>query len=183
MDREIALKIVKENLKSKNLINHSLAVEAVMIGLAKKFGQDETTWGLAGLLHDVDYEITADEPAKHGLVAEDILKEHNLSDEIIHSIKSHNPQTGVELISLMDKALFCADPITGLLTACALVKPSKKLNDVEVKSVKKKFKDKGFARGANREQIDTCTNLGLERVEFIEIALNSMKEIAENIGL
>jgi putative nucleotidyltransferase with HDIG domain len=183
MNRELALKVVKGNLKSNNLVFHSLAVEAVMIGLAEKLGQDEKIWGLAGLLHDVDYEITADDPSKHGLISEEILAEYNLDQEIIHAIKSHNEMTGVPLKSTLDKALYAADPITGLLTACALVKPSKKLMEVEPKSVKKKFKDKAFARGANRAQIDCCVNIGIERGEFIEISLNSMKKIADELGL
>lgn len=183
MERNRALEIVKTNLKSENLVKHSLAVEAVMRGLAKKLGSDVELWGFAGLLHDVDYEVTANEPNKHGLVSVDILKEHNLPDELLHAIMSHNDENGTKIENEFDKALYCADPITGLITACALVKPSKKLSDVEVKSVKKKFKDKAFARGANRMQIDTCTNLGVERAEFIEIALNEMKKIAQDIGL
>ncbi len=183
MDRNKALEIVKQNLESENLINHSLAVEAVMRGLAKKLGRYEELWALAGLLHDVDYEITADEPKKHALVAKELLAEYDLPNDLIHSIMAHNEENGTTLESDFDRALYCADPITGLITACALVKPSKKLADVEVKSVKKKFKDKAFARGANREQIDTCVNLGIERAEFIEIALNEMKKIAADIGL
>jgi len=183
MDRENALKIVRENLKADNLYYHSLAVEAVMVGLAEKFGEDKELWGLAGLLHDVDYEITSDDFNKHGLVSAEMLSEYDLPDELIHAVKAHNEMTGAVRESLLDKALFAADPITGLLTACALVKPSKKLAEVEPKSVKKKFKDKAFARGANREQIDSCSDIGIERGEFIEIALSSMKKIASNIGL
>ena len=183
MDRQKALEIVKCNLENENLVKHSLAVEAVMRGLAKRLGADEGLWALAGLLHDVDYEKTADRPEQHALLAKDMLDGYNLPDGLIHAIMAHNGQNGTVLETEFDRALYCADPITGLITACALVKPSKKLADVQPKSVKKKFKDKAFARGANREQIDTCVNLGIERAEFIEIALREMKEIAGDIGL
>jgi putative nucleotidyltransferase with HDIG domain len=183
MQRDKAFEIIKEKLESENLINHSLAVEAVMRGLARKLSADEELWGLAGLLHDVDYEITADEPERHALLAKEMLAEYALPDELIHAIMAHNEENGTELETEFDRALYCADPITGLITACALVKPSKKLEDVAVKSVKKKFKDKAFARGANREQIDTCVNIGLERGEFIEIALTAMQGISGEIGL
>lgn len=183
MDRKQAMEIVKNNLENENLVNHSLAVEAVMRGLAKKLGADEELWALAGLLHDVDYEKTADEPERHALVAKDMLADYSLPDELIHAIMAHNEANGTVIETDFDRALYCADPITGLITACALVKPSKKLADVMPKSVKKKFKDKAFARGADRGQIDTCANLGIERGEFIEIALGEMKEIAGDIGL
>ena len=183
MDRNEALKLVKENLENENLVNHSLAVEAVMSGLAKRLDKDIELWALAGLLHDVDYEKTADKPERHALEARDILDRYGLPEELIHAIMAHNEANGTTLETDFDRALYCADPITGLITACALVKPSKRLEDVAVKSVKKKFKDKAFARGANREQIDTCVNLGIERGEFIEIALGEMKEIAGDIGL
>ena len=183
MERKNALALVKTHLKSVNLYYHSLAVEAVMTALAKKLGQDETEWGLAGLLHDVDYEMTADKPEQHGLKSMEILKGKGLSEELLHAIQSHNKMTGVALESMIDKALYASDPITGLLTACALVKPTKKLADVETSSVKKKFKDKAFARGANREQIDSITELGIERADFIALSLESMQGIADQIGL
>ncbi len=183
MERKEALELVRSHLKSDNLFYHSLAVEAVMKGLAHKLDGDETEWALAGLLHDVDYEVTADTPEQHGLKSMDILSGFNLSDELLHAIQSHNEMTGVARETILDKALFAADPITGLLTACALVKPTKKLAEVEASSVKKKFKDKAFARGANREQIDSITALGLERADFIALSLESMKAIAGEIGL
>ncbi len=183
MNRQEALELLNENLKSENLINHSLAVEAVMRGLAKRLEKDIEKWGLAGLLHDIDYELTAENPQRHALAAKDLLKDYDISDDIMHAIMAHNSENGTVLETEFDRALYCADPITGLITACALVKPSRKLEDVQVKSVKKKFKDKAFARGADREQIDSCVNIGIERAEFIEIALIGMKEIALDIGL
>ena len=183
MDRAEALQLVKGNLKNENLVSHCLAVEAVMRGLAKRLGADVKLWALAGLLHDVDYEITADDPERHALVAKEMLEGYGLPDGLIHAIMAHNEANGTALETEFDRALYCADPITGLITACGLVKPGKRLADVEPKSVKKKFKDKAFARGASREQIDTCVNLGIERGEFIEIALGEMKSIAGDIGL
>lgn len=183
MEREKAWELVKAHLKSDNLQKHSLAVEAVMRALAERLGEDAEIWGLAGLLHDIDYEETSEDFEKHGLKSLEILAGQDVADNILHAISAHNPATGIPKETLLDKALFAADPVTGLLTASALVKPTKKLADVEVSSVKKKFKDKAFARGANREQIDTCVDLGLERVDFLALALSAMKPIAGVLGL
>jgi len=183
MKREEAFDLVRLNLKSDNLFYHSLAVEAVMRKLAERLGEDAETWALTGLLHDIDYEQTAEEPEKHGIYAQDILSIYKLHDDVLHAIASHNVMTGVERKTLIDQALYAADPVTGLLTACALVKPSKKLSDVAVSSVKKKFKDKAFARGANRAQIDSCMDFNIERTEFLALALESMQEISNEIGL
>ena len=183
MERVKAWELVCEHLKSDHLQKHSLAVEAVMQALAERMGEEKKKWALAGLLHDIDYEQTADDFEKHGLISLEILKPFDLDADILHAISAHNPATGIMRETLMDKALFAADPVTGLLTASALVKPSKKLSDVEVSSVKKKFKDKAFARGANRDQIDTCTDIGLERVDFLALALEAMKPIADDLRL
>ncbi|MEX1308133.1 MAG: HDIG domain-containing metalloprotein [Eubacteriales bacterium] len=183
MEREKAWELVCAHLKSENLRKHSLAVEAVMVSLAKHLGQNKEGWGLAGLLHDIDYEETAEDVERHGLRSTEMLEAYQLAPDILHAIAAHNPATQIKQETLLDKTLYAADPVTGLLTASALVKPSKKLADVEVTSVKKKFKDKAFARGANREQIDTCVNLGLERAEFLALALDAMKPIAKELGL
>lgn len=183
MDRKYAYNMVKENLNNENLLSHSLAVEAVMEELAERLGQDREAWGLAGLLHDIDYSICADAPERHGLHALSMLEGSDIEAGILHAISAHNPATGVELLTLLDRALFAADPITGFITACVLVRPDKKIAGLEVSSLKKKFKDKAFARGADRGQIDTCQSLGLERTEFLQIALDAMKRIADEIGL
>jgi putative nucleotidyltransferase with HDIG domain len=183
MTREEALSLVNENVKKRNVVYHMLAVEAIMRSVARFFGEDEGKWGLIGLLHDIDYEKTEATPEKHSLLAEEILK-GIVPDEIIRSIKTHNHKyTGVMPETRMDKALIASDAISGLLVACALVMPSKKLVDVKVETVAKKFKDKDFARGAERERILVCEEIGIPRDKFFEVALNGLKNAATEIGL
>lgn len=154
-----------------------------MRSVAEHLGEDQEKWGLVGLLHDVDYEKTESTPEKHSLLAEEILK-GTLPEEFVKTIKSHNfKYTGVKPENPMDKALIACDAISGLLVACALVMPSKKLEDVKVETVAKKFKDKDFARGADREKILFCEEIGVLRDKFFEIALNGLKKIAVEIGL
>jgi putative nucleotidyltransferase with HDIG domain len=183
LNRDEALNIVKEHVSKRNIIYHMLAVEAIMQDLAKHFGEDEQRWGLLGLLHDVDYEKTEATPEKHSLLTEEILK-GKVSSELFKAIKTHNfKYTGVMPQTRMEKALVAADAISGLLVACALVMPSKKLADVKVETVSKKFKDKDFARGAERERILLCEEIGLPREKFFEMALNGLKKVAPQIGL
>ena len=183
LKRDEAFGLVKKNVAKKNVVYHMLAVEAIMRGLAKYLEEDETIWGLVGLLHDIDYEKTETTPEKHSLLAEDMLK-GLVSDEIIRAIKTHNHlYTQVMPQTRMEKALIAADAVSGLLIACALVMPSKKLADVKVESVAKKFKDKDFARGADRERIVVCEEIGVPKEKFLEIALNSLKGSAAQIEL
>ncbi|AUG58248.1 MAG TPA: HDIG domain-containing protein [Ruminiclostridium sp.] len=183
MEREQALKELKSRLKNENLIKHSLAVEAIMKDLAFYFKEDIDKWGLAGLLHDIDYDETADDPSRHSVVGAEILESLNVESSIIYAVKAHNEVHGMERKRKMDKALYCADPVSGLITASALILPSKKLEDVTVEFVLKRMNEKGFAKGANREQIKSCEELGLSVEEFVEIALNAMKKIADELGL
>lgn len=183
MEREQALKELKSRLKNENLIKHSLAVEAIMKDLAFYFKEDIDKWGLAGLLHDIDYDETADDPSRHSVVGAEILESLNVESSIIYAVKAHNELHGMERKRKMDKALYCADPVSGLITASALILPSKKLEDVTVEFVLKRMNEKGFAKGANREQIKSCEELGLSVEEFVEIALNAMKKIADELGL
>ncbi len=183
MDRISAGEVLKENLQAENLIHHSLAVEAVMRKLAERLEQDADRWALAGLLHDIDYEQTDQTPERHGMVGADYLVNRDVDEEICHAIQSHNEMTGVPRESLMDKALYCADPVTGLITSAALVKPDKSLASVELKSLKKKFKDKAFARGANREQMRECDQIGLTLDEFLQLSIEAMQGIHEELGL
>ncbi len=183
MQREEAYSLLKENLTSENLFNHSLAVEAIMRGLAERLQEDVEKFGLAGLLHDIDYDQTGDNPHQHSLVAAEMLEKIGLEPDIIYAVKVHNEIHGLERITVLDKALYAADPVSGFITAAALVRPDKKLAEVQMKSLRKRFKESAFARGASREQMDTCSELGLERDEFLSIALESMKKIAEQIGL
>lgn len=149
--------------------------------LARHFGESEEKWGLTGLLHDLDYEETAQTPEKHTLVTEVLLQPYELPGEIIHAIKCHNNMA--DRSSLMDRALYAADPITGLIVAAALMHPEKKLKSVNPEFVLHRFKEKSFARGANREQIMTCTDMGLTLEEFTAFALEAMQDIDKNLGL
>ncbi|SHE99843.1 HDIG domain-containing protein [Thermoanaerobacter uzonensis DSM 18761] len=183
MDRNTALALVKEYVSDETLINHMIATGAIMGGLAERFGQDVERWVITGILHDIDYQETKDNPELHSIRGGEILTEHGLDEEIVHAVMAHNEIHGIERITLLDKALFAVDPLSGLITATAYVMPSKKLEEVQLKSLKKKFKDKTFAKGANRDQIKTCEEFGISLDEFLEIALNEMKKIAPQIGL
>jgi putative nucleotidyltransferase with HDIG domain len=151
--------------------------------LAKRLGEDEEEWGLTGLLHDIDVELTEGDMSSHSKLGADLARELGASEAMAHAILCHNETHGVARETKLDKALFCADPLTGLIIAAALVRPDKKLAGVEAKSVKKRFKEKSFAAGANREQISQCSQLGLELDEFIELGLKAMQEIAPNLGV
>ena len=183
MDRDEALKAIRERVKNENLIRHMLATEAIMRALATRFGGNENEWAMAGLLHDIDVELVNNDMKTHSKVGADLARALGASDAIARAILTHNDAHGIPATSVMDKALFCADPITGLITAAALVRPEKKLAFVEAKSVKKRFKEKSFAAGANRENIAACSNLGLELDEFIDLALKAMQGIALDLGL
>jgi hypothetical protein len=160
-----------------------LAVEAIMKGLARHFSANEELWGLTGLLHDVDYSLTEDSPERHTLLAENLLK-GLVPEKLIRAVKAHNSEhTGVEPESRMEKALIAADSVSGLLIACALVMPSKKLEEVKPDTVKRKFKAKDFARAVSRERILKCEEIGLDREKFYNIALESLKEISDKLGL
>lgn len=181
--REQALALVHQNISKKNVIHHVIAVEAIMKALARNCGEDDQKWGMTGLLHDVDYERTETAPERHSLLAEDILK-GQVEPEVIKAIKTHNfEHTGLKPETKMEIALVAADAVSGLLIACALVMPSKKLADVKVESVNRKFRDKDFARGADRERMLYCEQLGLSKEMFFEVALNGLKEYASQIGL
>ena len=183
MTREEAINSIEANVENRNLLKHMLATEAIMRALAKHFGEDEEEWGLAGLLHDIDVELTEGDMSNHSKLGADLVREMGASEAVVHAILCHNEMHGIPCETKMDKALFCADPLTGLITAAALVRPDKKLAGVELKSVKKRFREKSFAAGASREQIATCNHLGLELDEFIELGLEAMKGIAEDLGL
>jgi putative nucleotidyltransferase with HDIG domain len=183
MDRDTALKAIRQNVKNENLVKHMLATEAIMRALARKFNQNEDEWGMAGLLHDIDVELVNNNMEQHSRLASQLVKNMGVSDEIVHAILTHNEAHGEPLQTMMDKALFCADPLTGLITAGALVRPDRKLAGVEAKSIRKRFKEKSFAAGASREQMSTCSNIGLELDAFIELGLEAMKGVAGELGL
>ena len=183
MDRAEALDLVTARIPSRNLVNHSIAVGAIMEALARHFGlcDDEVEgWALAGLLHDLDYAETGEDPARHGLVTAEELR-GVVDDRIVHAILGHADKAPRE--SLMDKALYAADPTTGFIVAAALVRPDRSLAAVEVRSLLKRWKEKAFARGASREQMDTCVDIGLTREEFLALSLAAMQARAAEIGL
>jgi len=183
LTREEALDSIKANVENANLIKHMLATEAIMRALAKRLGEDEEEWGLTGLLHDIDMELTEGDMKVHSTLGADLARELGASEAMAHAILCHNETHGIPLETKLDKALFCADPLTGLIIAAALVRPDKKLAGVELKSLKKKFKEKSFAAGAKRDQIARCTELGLELDEFLGLGLEAMKGIADSLGL
>jgi len=181
--REEALDSIRANIENKNTIKHMLATEAIMRALARRFGEDEEEWGLTGLIHDIDMELTGGDMKEHSRLGADLAREMGASEAMAHAILCHNETHGIPCETKLDKALFCADPLTGLITAAALVRPDNKLANLEAKSVRKRFKEKAFAAGANREQISKCSEIGLELDEFIELGLEAMKEIADDLGL
>ncbi|MGB7876880.1 MAG: HDIG domain-containing metalloprotein [Anaerolineales bacterium] len=183
MTREEALSIVREYVKNENLIKHMLSVEAAMRFYAEKFGEDVEAWGLLGLLHDFDWEIhpTLEE---HPTAGAPILRERGVDEDIIQDILSHGVDTGVPRDTLRRRALMACDEITGLVTAVALVRPSRSLLDLKVKSVKKKWKDKSFAAGANRDEIAESTEaFGVELWEHVDNVIQAMRKIAPELGL
>lgn len=183
MNREDALKLVREYVKNENLVRHMLAVEACMRYYAEKFGEEAEVWGLAGLLHDFDWEIhpTLEE---HPQAGEPILRQRQVPEAIIRAIQSHADHTGVPRLSLMEKALYACDEITGLVTAVALVRPSRSLHDLTYQSVKKKWKDRAFAAGANREEIERAAQeFGVELWAHVENVIQAMRRIAPELGL
>jgi putative nucleotidyltransferase with HDIG domain len=184
MKREEALAIVEEFTKNENLISHMLAVEAAMRAYARKFGEDEEGWGRVGLLHDFDWEIHPN-LEEHPSAGAPILRERGVPEEDIRTILSHGVETRVARETLRDKALFAVDELTGLIVAVALVRPSKSIHDVKVKSIKKKWKDKSFAAGANREDTEKgCQELGVDLwTEHVPLVLAAMQDIAAELGL
>lgn len=184
MTRAEALELVRSHLKNVNLVNHSLAAEAVLQAMADRLGEDREKWGLAGLLHDLDSETQPD-LATHTRETVAILKDKGVDAEIVEAIRLHNPTAwpGEERTSRFQFALAAGETVTGLIIAAALVNPEKKLAVVKAKSVKKRYKEKAFARGADREIIAECEKAGIPLAEFCELSLIAMQEIAGEIGL
>jgi len=183
MDRSEALTIVREYVKNEGLVRHMLAVEAAMHFYAEKNNQDRETWGITGLLHDFDWEIhpTLEE---HPLAGAPILRERGVPEEIVRAVLSHADHIGIPRLTLMEKALYACDEITGLITAVALVRPSRALYDLEPASVKKKWKDRAFAAGANREEITRAAEeFGVELWEHTGNVIIAMRKIAPDLGL
>jgi len=184
MTRDQAWAIVQKYVKNKNLQKHMLAVEAAMAAYAQKYGQDEETWRIVGLLHDFDWEIhpTLEEHPQKGA---SLLLDEGLNEDLVRTIQSHADHTGIPRVKLIDKALYACDEITGLIVAVTLVRPTKNIADVEVSAVRKKFKEKSFAAGVNRhEVIDGAKDLGVDLwSEHVPTVLQAMQAISTNLGL
>jgi putative nucleotidyltransferase with HDIG domain len=181
MDRNEALTLVRQHLKNKNLVKHCLAVEACMRAMADKLGEDVDAWGLAGILHDLDYEITEKSPELHTTETVKILEDVGIAPDIIHAVKAHAAMVPCE--TKMDYAIFSIDPLTGLIIAATLMHPSKKLKEVDLGFVKRRYKEKSFARGAKREEIEQIQEIGIDLDEFISICLGAMQGIDKDLGL
>src|SRR5438874_3705940 len=182
-DRDAAWGLLTEFTQSESLRKHALAVEACMRAYAKKFGEDQDLWGIVGLIHDFDYEKYPT-PEEHPYKGNEILKERGYSDEIRRAIMSHAEYSGVSRDTRMEKALFACDELAGFITACTLVKPSKSLAEVEAKSVRKKMKDKAFARSVIRDDIiNGARDLDVDLDEHIAFCIGALRGIASESGL
>ena len=178
--RKEAEELLFTHLKSENLRKHCLATAAVMEKLAEKFGYDQEIWFITGLLHDIDFEVIGEDFCQHGLKAMVLLKDADISLEMRNAIKAHTEQ--VPITTDLDKCLWIADPVNGLIVAAALMRPDKRISTIELKSLKKKYKNKAFAAGANREQIADCIKLGLELDDFLQLAVEAMSKYEKELG-
>ncbi len=181
MTRREALEWVESELKNPNLVKHVLAVEASCRRLAGHFEEDPEYWGMVGLLHDIDYQRTLDDPEQHTRLAAGWLKEKEFDEEFIYAVMAHAEK--VEPKSKLDWALLSVDPATGLIVAAALMHPSRSLGGLDVRFLLKRFKEKRFAAGARRESIAACSNLGLSTEEFLGLVLEGMQGISDELGL
>lgn len=182
LDRGEILDSIHGNVRDNYMIKHMLATEAIMRALAKRLGEDEEEWGITGLIHDIDAELVEGDMNSHGRLGADLAQELGASGAMAHAVLCHNEAHGVPRETSLDKALFCADPLSGLITAAALVRPDK-LTGLTAKSVMKRFREKSFAAGVNREQVAACREVGLELEEFISLGIEAMKGIAPELEL
>jgi len=184
INREIALDLVKKHIKNPKMICHCRASEVVMAAIAKHLGEDEEKWALAGLLHDLDVEITDADPKIHGLKTRELLKDFDINEEIIEAIELHNEEaSSIPRTSIFHHALAAGETITGLIFATTYVYPDKKIASIKAKSVTKRMKQKAFAASVKRENIMECEKIGISINDFAIICVDAMKEIADDIGL
>jgi len=181
MNRQDALALLTTHLKNKNLVKHCLSVEVCMRAMAARLGRDPEPWGLAGILHDLDYELTEKSPDLHTTETTKILEPLGLQPEVIHAIQAHAGHVPCE--SDIDRAIYSIDPLTGLIIAAVLMHPTKKIKNVDLEFIQRRYKEKSFARGARREEIEKCSQLGLGLDEFIDICLKAMQGIEADLGL
>ncbi len=184
LNREKALNRLHEHVKNEKTVVHCLASEAVMRALARRLGEDEDRWGLTGLLHDVDVEVTNADPKVHALKAEELISDFGFDEEMLDAIRMHNDEaTGLPRSTRFQHALAAGETITGLIYATTLVYPDKKIESVKYKSVRKRMKEKAFAASVKREHIMECEQIGIPLDEFIQITVDAMRGIAGEIGL
>ncbi len=182
--REQALELLKEHIQNPNMIKHCLASEAVLRALAKRLGEDEEKWGLAGLLHDLDAELTKEDFNSHGRETVRILTERGVDAEIADAIQMHNEAAvDKDRSSVFHHALAAGETITGLIIAMTLVYPDKKLASVKAKSITKRMKEKAFAASVNRDTIRECETIGIPLPEFAQLSLEAMQSISDDLGL
>jgi len=181
MERDDALELVREKVSNQNIVKHMLAAEAAMRAVARRLGEDEEVWALAGLLHDLDYDLTKDEPARHGPTTLEMLRDVDLPAGVADAILAHNKHKEAE--TRLEKALWAVDPTTGLVVAAALMHPEKSLAACDVAFVLRRFHEKRFAAGADRDQIASCAELGLTLEEFIGLCLEGIQGVREELGL
>jgi putative nucleotidyltransferase with HDIG domain len=182
MNRQEALDSIEANVRDKNMVKHMLATEAIMRALAKRLGEDEEEWGLTGLLHDIDIELVEGDMGSHSRLGADIARELGANKKMAHAILCHNEAHGIPRETKLDKALSCADALSGLVTTVALIHPNK-LTGLSTTSVMKRFKEKRFAAGVSREQVAGCREIGLELEELITLGIEAMKGIASELEL
>ncbi len=184
INREEALARLQKHVSNEKTIIHSLASEAVMRALAGRLGEDQDRWGMTGLLHDIDVELTHADPKVHALKAEELLADFGLDSEMLEAIRMHNDEaTGIPRSTTFQHALAAGETITGLIYATTLVYPDKKIASVKYKSVRKRMKEKAFAASVNRDHILECEKIGIPLDEFIQISVDAMRGISESIGL
>ncbi len=184
ISREDAFQLLTTHLKNEKLVSHCLAAEAIMRDLAPRFDENPELWAIAGLLHDIDYEITDGDPSRHGKEGAELLLNHGVSPAIADAILKHNAEgLGLERATVFDHALACAETMTGMIAATALVYPDKKIASVKPQSVTKRMKTPHFARSVSRDIIMECETIGIPLPDFVAISLKAMAGIAESIGL
>jgi len=184
INREQALALLKKHIRAENLLKHCLATEAIMRAVAQRLGKDDELWGLTGLLHDIDLEITRDDQSKHALVGAEMLAHEGFPLEALQTIRAHNGERlGIQRQIDFEHALAASETITGLIVATALVQPEKKLASVKVKSVTKRMKEKRFAENVNRAIIVECEHIGIPLEDFVALSITAMQGIADDLGL
>jgi putative nucleotidyltransferase with HDIG domain len=183
MQRGEALQILDEHVKTESLRKHLLGVEAAMRAYARSYGEPEEPWGISGLLHDYDWEVCPT-PEDHPTFGAKLLRERGVPEEIVRAVLSHGDHTGVPRVTLMEKALYAVDELSGFVTAVALVRPSKSLDDVDTRAVRRKMKDKAFARSVNRDDLTRgAEELGVDLDEHIAFVVEALKPVASALGL